>query len=120
MILQVFFAIECTDFVTRNCCDLGSAFQMKIFDVNQREVINFESSASCYPWALPTLDVKLAGGHGHTIGHVERDFTFVIPKFTIMNARYETILRVEGPLTTVSFGGDVDFDVSVNLVLTFD
>lgn len=87
---------------------------MKILDMHGREVIYFESSASCYPWTMPIVDVELSGGHGHghTIGHVERDLTFVIPKFTITNARCKTILRIEGPLNTVSFGGDVDFDVS--------
>lgn len=92
---------------------------MKIFDMQQREVIYLESSASCFPWIMPTLDVKLSGGHGHTIGHVERDLTFVIPKFTITNGRCETILRIDGPLNTVSFGGDVDFDVSMNWFLVF-
>lgn len=85
---------------------------MKIFDEHQKEIFYFESSSSCYPWTMPIVDVKLSGGHGSTIGRIERDLTFVIPKFTIANARCETILRIEGPINTVSFGGDVDFDVS--------
>lgn len=98
--------------VTRNYCDFGPAFNMKIFDANQWELLHFYSPRSCFP----TLDVKLAGGRfGHTIGHVERDFPFVIPQFTITNARCEPILRIEGPLNAVSFGGDVDFDVSACL-----
>lgn len=55
-ILQVFFAIKCTDYVTRNRCDFGSAFNM-----NQRKVHKFDSSPNCSPWSLPTSDIKLAG-----------------------------------------------------------
>lgn len=85
---------------------------MKILDMQQREVIIFGSSVSCYPFSMPIVEVKTP--NGQIIGHVERDLTFVIPKFKITNARCETILRIEGPMNTTSFGGNVDFDVSVN------
>ena len=84
---------------------------MKILDIHQGEVIILESSVSCYPFSTPVVEVKLP--NGQIIGHVERDVTFIIPKFTITNARCETVLRIEGPMATTSFGGNVDFDVSV-------
>lgn len=102
-------AIECTDYFTRNCCD-GPAFDMQILDMNQREVIHLQSSISCYPFSTPVVEVKLP--NGQVIGNVERDLTLIIPKFAIMNTRGETVLRIEGPAVTTSFGGNVDFYVS--------
>lgn len=103
-------AVEGTDFVTRNCCDCGPAFDMAILDMNQRKCIDLQSSISCYPLSTPVVEVKLPSGT--VIGSVERDLTLIMPKFTIKNARCETVLRVEGPAVTTSFGGNVDFDVS--------
>lgn len=103
-------AVECTDYFTRNCCD-GPAFDMNILDMNQRPVIVLGSSISCYPFSTPVVEVKLP--NGQIIGNVERDVSLVIPKFRLTNPRGETVLRVEGPFNTTSFGGNVDFDVSV-------
>lgn len=88
---------------------------MKIFDMQQREVVCFESFVSCCPFSMPSVDVKLP--NGQIIGRIEQDLTFFIPKFTITNARFETILRIEGPITTVSFGNDVEFDVSCQFAI---
>lgn len=107
-------AIEITDCCTRNCC-AGPAFDMQILDMNGSKVLDFASGISCYPLSTPVVEVRTSGGQ--TIGSVERDLTIVTPKFTIMNARGETILRIEGPMITTSFGGDVDFDVSEWIVL---
>lgn len=102
-------AVEGTDFLTRNCCD-SPAFEMQIVDMSQRKVMHLASSISCYPLCSPVVGVSLP--NGQSIGNVERDFAFVTPKFTIMNGRGESVLRIEGPMVATSFGGNVDFDVS--------
>lgn len=104
-------AIECTDYFRRNCFG-GPAFDMQISDVRQREVFQLQSSISCFPFSTPIVEVKLP--NGQVIGSVERDSTFVVPKFAIKNAQGEIVFRIAGPAATAPFGGggNVDFHVS--------
>lgn len=79
-----------------------------------REVLYFKSSLRFI--SMPVVEVKLP--NGQVIGSVKKKLSVGIPTFSIKNARDETILRIEGPFNTFSFGGDVDFDVMAHLIIT--
>lgn len=49
---------------------------------------------------------------GNLIGTVEQDWSLCSPQYSIKNAAGDTVLRMEGPLCTMSICGDVEFKVS--------
>lgn len=106
-------AAEDTDCCTRNCCGSIRPFDMKIFDVNQSEIIHFHRplacSSCCFPCCLQSLEVSAPVGH--TIGRIQQEWTLCYPHFSVKNHLDETVLRIEGPCCTCSCGGDVDFQV---------
>lgn len=82
---------------------------MNILDVRGREVVHFKSPRQLF--SMPEVTVTLP--NGQIIAFIKQTLVIGISAFKIKNAQHETILRVEGPFNTFSFGGDVDFDVSV-------
>ncbi|XP_055304777.1 phospholipid scramblase 1-like isoform X2 [Sitodiplosis mosellana] len=82
---RVYFAAEDNDCCTLNCCGPSRPFDMKIFDVNQREVMRFDRplacSSCCFPCCLQSLVVSAPVGN------------------------------VIGPCCTFSCGGDVEFKI---------
>lgn len=104
----MFKAVECTGSLQR-AFTRSVTFKMNILDMQGREVVHLKSSRQFL--SLPVVTVKLPDDQ--IIAYIKQTFVIGIPAFKIKNARYETILRVEGPFSTTSFGGNVDFDVSV-------
>ncbi len=63
----------------------------------------------CFPCCLQYLEVS--SPPGTTIGSVEQEWTLCEPQFAVRDAGGEVVLRIEGPLCTFSFCGDVEFKV---------
>lgn len=87
---------------------------MSIFDMRGTKLAIFKGSEHFA--SMPVVTVKLP--NDQIIGYVKQSWAFGFPTFKIKNARCETILRIEGPFNTTSFGGDVDFDVSAKFAET--
>jgi uncharacterized protein YxjI len=87
---------------------------MKIFDNFRNEVIHLYRPLACnnccFPCCLQSIEVSAPPGN--LIGVVQQEWSLCIPIFSVKNANYETVLRIEGPFCTISCCGDVDFEVT--------
>ncbi|XP_028839637.1 phospholipid scramblase 1 isoform X1 [Denticeps clupeoides] len=110
---KIFDAKEQTDCCTRNCCGPLRCFDIKITDHNGQEVVRLarplRCSSCCCPCCLQELEVQ--SPPGTTIGYVCQNWHPFLPKFSVLGASKETLLKVEGPLCAISCCGDVDFEV---------
>lgn len=115
---KVYYAVEDNDCCTRNCCGPARPFDMKVFDNFQQEVIHMyrplACSACCFPCCLQTMDVSAPPGN--TIGSIEQEWSICSPSFRIKNHVGDTVLRIEGPFCTFSLCGDVEFNVSAEII----
>jgi hypothetical protein len=111
---QVYFAKEDTDCLTRNCCGPIRPFDMKIFDNFRNEVIHLYRPLACNNCCFPCClqSIEISAPPGNLIGVVQQEWSLCIPIFSVKNANYETVLRIEGPFCTISCCGDVDFEVT--------
>lgn len=55
--------------------------------------------------------MEVSAPPGNLIGTVEQEWSICFPSFAIKNETGQTVLRIEGPLCTFSFCGDVEFKV---------
>jgi len=110
---KVFYAVEDVDCCTRNCCGPSRPFDMKVFDMQQREVIHFSRPLRCdscwCPCFLQKLEVSTPPGN--VVGYVTQEWSICKPSFRIENAAGDTVLRIEGPFCTMSICGSVEFQV---------
>ncbi|XP_046673250.1 phospholipid scramblase 2 isoform X1 [Homalodisca vitripennis] len=111
---KVFYAAEQSDCCTRNCCGPWRPFGMKILDNFKNEVIHLERPLACdscwFPCCLQKMEVYAPPGC--LVGTVEQDWSILAPAFSIKNAAGDTVLRIEGPVCTMSIcGSDVEFNV---------
>lgn len=115
---KVYYAVEDNDCCTRNCCGPARPFDMKVFDNYQQEVIHLyrplACSACCFPCCLQTMEVSAPPGN--TIGSIEQEWSICSPSFRIKNHIGDTVLRIEGPFCTFSLCGDVEFNVSSEII----
>ncbi|GAU89978.1 hypothetical protein RvY_02462 [Ramazzottius varieornatus] len=56
-------------------------------------------------------EMEIQAPTGNAFGFIEQEWTLWVPKFRIMNANRETVLRVEGPCCTVACCGEVEFSI---------
>lgn len=110
---KVFYAAEDTDCCTRNCCGPVRPFDMKIMDHNKHEVIHLNRPLRCDSCWCPCClqELEVSSPPGTIIGYVKQEWSICAPKFTILNAARDVVLRIEGPFCTFSCCGDVQFDV---------
>ncbi|KAG8281075.1 hypothetical protein J6590_066734 [Homalodisca vitripennis] len=86
---------------------------MKILDNFKNEVIHLERPLACdscwFPCCLQKMEVYAPPGC--LVGTVEQDWSILAPAFSIKNAAGDTVLRIEGPVCTMSIcGSDVEFN----------
>uniref|UniRef100_A0A6E8VNB5 Phospholipid scramblase n=1 Tax=Anopheles coluzzii TaxID=1518534 RepID=A0A6E8VNB5_ANOCL len=110
---KVYWAMEDTGCCNRMCCGAARAFDMKILDTYQNEVLHFNRPLRCsscwFPCCLQTMEVTAPPGN--VIGYVEQDWSILTPQFSIKNQNGETVLKISGPFCTFSICGDVEFEV---------
>lgn len=113
--LQIYRAIEDNDFCTRNWCKAYRPFDMRVLDIYQNEIIHFYRPLRCYTCCFPCcLQVIEVSTHGEVCGQVEQEWSLCVPNYRIKNHLGETVLRIEGPLCTMSCFGSVQFRVRMN------
>lgn len=55
--------------------------------------------------------MEVSAPPGTVVGTVEQEWSIFCPTFAIKNASGDTVLRIEGPLCTMSICGDVEFKI---------
>nr|CAD7424155.1 unnamed protein product [Timema monikensis] len=110
---KMYYAVEDTDCLTRNCCGPNRPFDMKILDNYKNEVIHLyrplACDSCCFPCCLQSMEVTAPPGN--VIGSIEQKWSICTPLFTIKNAAGDDVLKIEGPICTFSICGDVEFKV---------
>ncbi|CAG9759969.1 unnamed protein product [Ceutorhynchus assimilis] len=110
---KVYYAIEESDCLTRNCCGPLRPFDMQILDNFKNEIIHLHRplacDSCCFPCCLQSMEVS--SPPGTIVGTVEQEWSIFCPTFAIKNASGDTVLRIEGPLCTMSICGDVEFKI---------
>ncbi|XP_055343713.1 phospholipid scramblase 2-like [Paramacrobiotus metropolitanus] len=110
----VYFAVENSDFCSRQCLGTLRPFDLGVYDNAQRQVMNihrpYNCTGCCCPCCLQTMQVEAPPGN--PIGQIEENWSFCLPRFTIKNRNGEPVLKIEGPCCTSSCcGNDVKFKV---------
>ncbi|XP_031637226.1 phospholipid scramblase 2-like [Contarinia nasturtii] len=104
----IYQANECSECFTRCCYGSNRPFNMKVYDLYQREVLHLKRpctfSGFCGPHFPESLKISAAG---QMFGRVEEDLNY--PQFVVKNLFDETVLRIEGPFC--SSGGNVEFQI---------
>lgn len=110
---KVYRATEDTDCCTRNCCGPARPFDIKVKDNSDNEVMHFQRdlrcTSCCCPCCLQRLEVSAPPGN--PIGYVIQEWSILAPQFRVENAAGECVLKIEGPICTMSICGDVEFKV---------
>ncbi|KAL1492986.1 hypothetical protein ABEB36_011136 [Hypothenemus hampei] len=110
---KVYYAVEDSDCLTRNCCGPLRPFDMKILDNYRNEVIHLNRllacDSCCFPCCLQKMEVS--SPPGVLVGTVEQQWSLCCPSFAIKNTSGDTVLKIEGPLCTMSICGDVEFEI---------
>lgn len=95
-------------------------FDVKIFDGNQKEVMQFNHPLSCdsdycFPCCLQSLVVSTP--LGRVIGSIEEEWTFCYPNYSVKNHNGDTVMRIKGPICKFSCGSDIIFKASIRFLL---
>ncbi|XP_031440989.1 phospholipid scramblase 2 [Clupea harengus] len=110
---KIYKAKEKNDCCTRNCCGALRSFDMKIKDVNDREVIRLIRPFRCVSCWCPCClqEMEVQAPPGTTIGYVSQDWHPCYPKFSILGPNRETVMKLEGPCLACNCCGDVNFEL---------
>lgn len=123
----------------RHCIGSERAFNIKLRDSTENEVIQLErpwmSDSCCCPCCLQRMEVstpdtdkdpdpyayvlfvhrfflQISAPPGNVIGFLQQEWDPCVPKFTIRDADDNTIMRIDGPwMTYGGFGNNVDFTI---------
>ncbi|XP_021940953.1 phospholipid scramblase 2 isoform X4 [Zootermopsis nevadensis] len=110
---KVYYAVEDSDCLTRNCCGPLRPFDMKILDNYKNEVIHLNRPLACdscwFPCCLQNMEVS--SPPGTVIGSIQQEWSILTPQFNIKNAAGDVVLKIEGPICTFSICGDVEFKI---------
>ena len=110
---KIYYAVEDSDCLTRNCCGPRRPFDMKILDNFQNEVIHLSRPLRCdscwFPCCLQNIEVT--SPPGTLVGSIDQEWSICCPSYAIKNANGDTVLRIEGPFCTMSICGNVEFQV---------
>ncbi|KAM7132147.1 phospholipid scramblase 1-like isoform 1-T5 [Molossus nigricans] len=110
---RVYFAVEDTDFCTRNCCGADRPFTMRILDLMGREVMTLERPLRCTSCCCPCClqEIEIQAPPGVPVGYVVQNWHPCLPKLTIQNEKKEDVLKIVGPCLVCSCCADIDFEI---------
>ncbi|XP_037947124.1 phospholipid scramblase 2-like [Teleopsis dalmanni] len=111
---KIFHAEEESNWWARNCIGKSRAFDMKVFDNFQNEVLHFYRPWMCAKFFSQgcTQSIEVSAPPGNLIGRVEQAWAgWCTPAYRIVNENNENILRIEGQSCLASCGSDVVFNV---------
>ncbi|RWS05033.1 phospholipid scramblase 2-like isoform X3 [Dinothrombium tinctorium] len=104
---QIYFAAEQSDSFSRAIAGSHRDFTMKILDNYNQEVINIYRPAAFFIQSDP---IRVFVPPGHILGYITQEFNLA-PTFNIHNPRMEIVLRIEAPLLSLNFSGDVHYNI---------
>lgn len=106
-------AAEESNCCARLCCGARRPLRIRLADPGDREVLRLlrplHCGCSCCPCGLQEMEVQAPPGT--TIGHVLQTWHPCLPKFSILDADRQPVLRVVGPCWTCGCGTDTNFEV---------
>ncbi|XP_030372172.1 phospholipid scramblase 2-like [Scaptodrosophila lebanonensis] len=105
----VYMAFGDTDGCARLCYGSERPFEIRIVDTSKQEVIHLSRPSACGPCCVENLEVTAPPGN--IVGSIEQELTLLSPSFKVKDHLGDTVMRIEGPFSTTSFFGDVDFDI---------
>ncbi|XP_011196184.1 phospholipid scramblase 1 [Zeugodacus cucurbitae] len=95
---NIYYAVEDTDWCTRNTSGSNRPFDMKVFDNSRNEIIHMYRSLSCsvccFTCVPETMEVSTSAGN--VIGIIEEEPTFGSTLLHVKNYFGENVLRIEG------------------------
>ncbi|KAM6161004.1 phospholipid scramblase 2-like [Erethizon dorsatum] len=110
---RIYFAVEDTDFCTRNCCGPARPFTLRVLDNLAREVVTVERplrcSSCCFPCCLQEIEIQAPPGV--PVGYVTQTWHPCLPKYTVQNERREDVLKITGPCVLCRCCTDIDFKI---------
>lgn len=111
---DIYKAEEHSDFCSRQCCGPLRKFNMSITDNMNRNVISIDRPLKCGNFCCPCCGLQqvtvTSPITGETLGFIKQTWS-IFPRFDIQDANGTTILKIEGPLCTISCCADVAFQV---------
>lgn len=101
---QVYFAAEESDLCMRQCCGPQRGFTIHITDNMGQEVIRvgreFKCCAGC-PWCAGfdccAHEIAIEAPVGNVVGYVKQECSSWVPRYVILDADHNEILRIKGP-----------------------
>ncbi|XP_051755369.1 phospholipid scramblase 1-like [Ctenopharyngodon idella] len=103
---DIYHAKEKSDCFTRNICGSARGFQMRITDNTGQEVIRLHRPMRCF-----LQEIEIQSPLGVTIGYVKQEWSFFLPRFSILGPNNEVLLKIHGPFLPFKCCGDVNFEV---------
>ena len=106
---EIYSAKEDSEVCAVQCCGIGRAFDLNIFDNFNRRVIRLNRPLLCLR-CLNELTVH--DNFGNILGRITDQSSIFHPLFKVKNANDEIVLRIEGPACTPNLCcNDVKFKV---------
>ncbi|KYO37023.1 phospholipid scramblase 3 [Alligator mississippiensis] len=109
----LFQAMEKSHLCARLCCGTRRSLHLELADRAGRPCLLLcrpLRCAACFcPCCLQELEVQCPPGT--TLGHVVQTWHPMIPKFSVLTADRDPVLRIVGPCLACACGGDVHFEV---------
>lgn len=99
---KVFYALEQTDFCTRNCLGSSRPFSIGLLDINNQEAIRVRRKYRCHLMCMNCVkccqdEVKVESPPGNTIGRVRQRYDCCRPIYEVMDKEKNVLLKIEGP-----------------------
>jgi len=115
---NVYFALEDSGTCMRQCCGEARAFDMKILDNAQNEVIHLFRPLRCGWCCFPCCDmqeIQVMAPPGTPVGYIVQKWSICTPwcspVFEICDANRTPILLIKGPGMVCECCSDIDFRV---------
>uniref|UniRef100_T1JZ57 Phospholipid scramblase n=1 Tax=Tetranychus urticae TaxID=32264 RepID=T1JZ57_TETUR len=95
---KVYTAVEKYDKCCMICCNTTRPFDIKVFDFQEREVLNFNRPLGCQScWCPCCLQSVKVTASGTLCGFIKQSWRPFSPKFRICDATGKTVLLIKGP-----------------------
>lgn len=90
----------------RQLCNARRAFTLSVKDATGRSIMIMDRplDCSCFCGLICADSLSVSTPNGQVLGSVVEEFNICFPKFSIRDARGQTVLKIEGPMCPMAFG----------------
>ncbi|XP_030373187.1 phospholipid scramblase 1-like [Scaptodrosophila lebanonensis] len=108
---SVYTALEESDACMRRFCGSSRAFEMKIVNSYEKEVIHLSRPLACQNWCCPCClqTLEVSAPPGTKIGSIVQEWSVRSRTFKVNNHLGDTVLRIKGPFCLIC--GSEDFNI---------